>query len=77
MIIERIKISDTYSVVKQHKESDLKKRFAEVVDERNLLLDALIEANLADDEFNAAEKDIILIEQITEKPWEEIKELRK
>lgn len=86
-IIESLRIAEDYNVITEHKESDLKKRFAEVVDERNELLDKLIESCLyyereyeghglrARDSWQL-NQNIEIIKKIIHKSWDEIKEIR-
>ena len=81
-IMESLRIAEDYNVITEHKESDLKKRFVEVVEERNDLLDQLIEWLLVRESWNKDQFKIIckrelqLIEKITEKSWDEIRRIR-
>lgn len=87
--IERIRISSEHNIILQHKESDLKKRFAEVVEERNKLLRFAIKdvnwfmkygnfcTNCDSSRICCEQSEILLlVEQITGKSWDEIKEIR-
>lgn len=47
----------------------------ELEEQRNEMLEALIELMVEDDNFDGAEKYLILIEKTTGKTWEEIKKV--
>ena len=78
-IIESLRIAEDYNVITEHKESDLKKRFIEVVEERNELLDRLMYVMDNDGvllEGQVVDEILPVIEQITKKSWDEIKRIR-